>query len=367
MNAEIQSIEDLLQTIILSEQRVFIVGHNAPDLDSIASAIGLQTLCESLGKEAYIIVDEPEESIESITKKVRDLNISKHNIIDKDGYEILADESSTLIVTDTNKAYLVSIATKLSDFKNIIVIDHHHTDEKTIQNAHCYITTKVSSASEIVAQLLKIANVKCPSEVYTYLYGGIYLDTKRFDKNVGSKTHNTANDLLDSGADRFAVKELFLANFSEDKIIYDLIFNGAVLKAYDFSIVDNYTVAFTMNRENPDKQYKKVTIAKAADRLMKYPIEAAIVMAYIDEGVVSVSARSKGRMDVGKIMSYIGGGGNSQNAGAKVEGIPIDELEQILTIVIEQNNHISGEVTYSKDSAVIIAPNQKIKQKFQEK
>lgn len=367
MNTEISSIEDLLKVITTSESTVFIIGHNAPDLDSIASAIGLQTLCESLGKEAYIIVDEPDETIEAITKKVRDANIGKHNIIDKEGYELLKDENSTLIVTDTNKTNLIAVGDCLGDFKSVIIIDHHDTGEKTIQNASTYITTKVSSASEVVAQLLAMAKVNCPQEVYTYLYGGIYLDTKRFDKNVGEKTHNTASDLLASGADRFAVKELFLADFAEDKIIYDLIFNGAVLKAYDFSIVDNYTVAFTMNRENSQMPYKIATIAKAADRLMKYPIEAAIVMGYIDEETISVSARSKGRMDVGKIMSYIGGGGNFQNAGARVTGTSIEDLEEVLTLVIDQNIHIGGEITPSKDSAVIIAPNQKIKQKFQEK
>lgn len=374
MNEEIKNIKALLKVISSASPKVFIVGHNNPDLDSLASAIGLQTLCESLGKEAYIIIDEPEATIEPIVKKVRDANIATHNIINKEGYELLKDDDSTLIVTDTNKSNLVAVEDCLDDFKNIIVIDHHDTGEKTIRNASTFITTKVSSASEIVSQLLMQAKVACSSDVYTYLYGGIILDTKRFDKNVGERTHDIASRLLDKGADAFAAKELFLADFDEDKIIYNLIFNGTLLKAYEYSMVDNYTVAFTLNREKPRTIYRKESIAKAADRMLKYRIEAAIAMGYIDEETISISARSKGRMDVGKIMAHIGGGGNCQNAGAKVnisslssesegskEVEALEKLEEALKLVISHGMTVDGEITSAIDSAVISAPKQYVK------
>ena len=139
MNEELKSIKDLLKEIADSQNKVFIVGHDKSDLDSLASAIGLQTLCESLGKDAYIVLDEPEEAMEPIVKKLRDDNISSHKIINMEGFRRLMDDSSTLIVTDTNKTDKVAVREYLNDFKNIIVIDHHDTGETTIPNAAMFI------------------------------------------------------------------------------------------------------------------------------------------------------------------------------------------------------------------------------------
>lgn len=369
MTEELKSIKDLLKTISESSDKVFIVGHDQSDLDSLASAIGIQALCECLGKTAYIVLDEPEATLEPIVKKLRDENATRHNIIDMTGFELLHDKESTLIVTDTNKSDKVAVREFLDSFSQIIIIDHHGTGEITIKNAKMYIPickdeteqtpkVKVSSASEIVAQLLLQAKVECDKDIYTYLYGGIYLDTNRFDKNVGEKTHDITHKLCAKGADTFAVKELFLADFDEDKIINDLVFNGTVLKAYSYDELNNYTIGFTLNREKPLTIYSKEAIAKAADRMMQYRIEAEFAMGYIDEETIKVSARSRGRLDVRKVMEYIGGGGNSQSAAAQIQGLPLNTLEDILLVAIEKGMHIGDEVISPKDSTVISAPKQ---------
>lgn len=391
MNEEIKCIKDLLKAITELGDKVFIVGHNNADLDSLASAIGLQTLCEFLGKEAYIVLDESETTIEPIVKKLRDDNISAHNIITMDGFQIFFDDESSLIVTDTNKTDKVCVKDYLDEFKKIIIIDHHGMGETTIKNASYYIPmikeeekqangpkVKVSSASEIVAQLLLQAKVDCSKDVYTYLYGGIYLDTDRFDKNVGEKTHDTTHKLCAKGADRFQVKEYFLADFDEDKAIYNLVFNGSVLRAIEYDIVNNYTVGFTLNREKPTTIYKREQLAKTADRTMQYRIEAEFAMGYIDDETIAVSARSRGKIDVGKIMEQFGGGGNSQNAATQVkvvdnvESKPIDEmlqtkekriteLEELLYGAVKKGFQIDGELVTPVDTTVISAPKQYVK------
>lgn len=391
MNEEIKCIKDLLKAITELGDKVFIVGHNNADLDSLASAIGLQTLCEFLGKEAYIVLDESETTIEPIVKKLRDDNISVHNIITMDGFQIFFDDESSLIVTDTNKTDKVCVKDYLDEFKKIIIIDHHGIGETTIKNASYYIPmikeeekqangpkVKVSSASEIVAQLLFQAKMDCSKDVYTYLYGGIYLDTDRFDKNVGEKTHDTTHKLCAKGADRFQVKEYFLADFDEDKAIYNLVFNGSVLRAIEYDIVNNYTVGFTLNREKPTTIYKREQLAKTADRTMQYRIEAEFAMGYIDDKTIAVSARSRGKIDVGKIMEQFGGGGNSQNAATQVkvvdnvESEPTDEmlqtkekriteLEELLYGAVKKGFQIDGELVTPVDTTVISAPKQYVK------
>lgn len=374
MNEDIKNIKELLKIIIDYPNKIFIVGHNQCDLDSLASAIGLQTLCEKLGKEAYIVLDEPEETMEPIVKKVRDENIELHKIINLEKFKSLFDYCSALIVTDTNKTDKISLKDYLSGFKNILIIDHHNTDEKTIQNAKQYIPlckepeseqtskkVKVSSTSEIVAQLLLNSKTECEKDIYTYLYGGIYLDTNRFDKNVGEKTHDITHKLCAKGADTFAVKELFLADFDEDKEINNLVFNGTILKAYEYNMFNNYTIGFTLNREKPKTIYKRENLAKAADQMMQYRIEAEFAMGYIDEETVAVSARSRGRIDVSKIAKYLGGGGNCQNAAAQVKGLPINTLEDLIFMAIERGISVDGEIIPPTESSIVSAPIQYVK------
>lgn len=361
MNEVLKNIKALQDKLVSSSSKVFIIGHNEPDFDSIGSSIGLQAICKSLGKEAYIIVNDPEASLEPGVKKIKDSNMINHNIISLEEYKQVREPSATLIVTDTNKSNLINVGEILNDFKDIIIIDHHQTGEQTITNAIEYIDQNVSSASEIVAQLLMNLKVNCEPNVYTYLLAGIILDTGRFRKNTTPKTHDIAKKLMNKAADTDYVSELFLADFDTDRVINELIFNGTLFQTYEYSLIQTHNVSFTLNREKPKTIYRKDMIAKAADRMLKYRVDASFVMGYVDEKAISVSARSKGLIDVGKIMSHIGGGGNAQNAGARVEDMSITELEQHLTRSINYGIEVDGEIAPPEEGKVIKKPKIKVK------
>jgi c-di-AMP phosphodiesterase-like protein len=57
-------------------------------------------------------------------------------------------------------------------------------------------------------------------------------------------------------------------------------------------------------------------------------------MAYIDEETVSISARSKGIIDVSSIMQLFGGGGNETSAAARIKGKSIHEVKQMLSQIL---------------------------------
>ena len=66
---------------INSSSKVFIVGHNEPDFDSISSAIGIQNLCTAFDCESYIIVNDSEQELEPSVKKIIESSKNKYNII----------------------------------------------------------------------------------------------------------------------------------------------------------------------------------------------------------------------------------------------------------------------------------------------
>ena len=345
MNEEIKNIRDLYEKInSINSSRIFITGHLEPDFDSIASAIGIQTLCTHLGKEAYIVVSDPDISLDPGVKRIKDINRTAHKIITMEEYEALKGPNQTLITVDTNKENLVPFEKTLSDFESIIIIDHHQQDSRTIKNAKEYIDPKISSASEIVAQLLLNNKVKCEKNIYTYLLAGIILDTGRFKKNTTSRTHDVAKRLIDKGADSEYINELFLTDFNDDKKINDLVFNGTIFETYAYSLLQTHNISFTLNRECPTCIYRRDQIAKAADRMLKYRVDAAFVMGFTDERNIQVSARSKGIIDVGKIMSHLGGGGNAQNAGLKINSLSIELLEETIKACIDHGIEVYADV-----------------------
>ena len=90
-------------------------------------------------------------------------------------------------------------------------------------------------------------------------------------------------------------------------------------------------VSFSFNKNHPEQIYYKEDLAKASDRMMKFQgIDAAFTLGLIEDGVIYISARSGKRVNVGKIMAEMGGGGTIQSAAARIPSDDIFKLEEIL-------------------------------------
>ena len=258
INESLRKFKELLENTICSSNEVFIIGHNEPDFDSIASCIGLQVFAETLGKKAYIIVNDDAATIEPGVKKIMDENKDVFNMINLSEFEQLKTEKSLLIMADVNKHYMVSVKDYINQFNDIVIIDHHEITPETVQTDKKYITTKVSSASEVVAQLLNFAHVKYPKKVASFLLAGIVLDTQRFKRKTTSRTHDVSEKLMTKGADPDYVNDLFLEEFEVYCKINNLIINGTVFNQYvETSALLPLQVSFTLNREKPTTVYKR--------------------------------------------------------------------------------------------------------------
>ena len=327
----IKNLKDVLEELINNSSNVFLIGHNGPDFDSIAASLGLYTLAKHYGKDAYVIVDDEESRIEPGVKRIMDENKDKFRFIKNQDFEKLKNKDSLVIISDSNKKHMISINDSLDEVGNIIVIDHHGTDNDTINTPYLFIDQEISSASEIVARILLLSRVKFSKEVANFLLAGINLDTKRFKQNTTSKTHDVAEKLINNGADIDYVNNLFLQEFESFCKISNLIINGTIIRKYSENSLSPIQVSFTLNRNNPHKIYLKEDYAKAADRMMKFNgIDAAFALGYVDDSHIHISARSGKRVNVGTIMEKMQGGGNHQSAGTRIESDNIFDTEKEL-------------------------------------
>lgn len=351
----IESIEDLsarLSDSIKASSNVFIVGHNSPDFDSIGSSIGLLTLAESLGKKAYIIVDDRESMIEPGVKRIIDENRSRFRIIKKENFLKKFDSNSLLILTDVNKKNLISVGDYVNRVGRVIVIDHHAQDENTVSSNDKYITSSISSASEAVTRVLNHIGIEFDSVVANALLAGISLDTKRFKHNTSAITHNVAEKLIDRGANTDYVNSLFFAEFESYCRISNLIINGTIIRKYSESLLSPIQVSFTLNRNQPNTTYIREDLAKAADKMLSFiGIDAAFTIGFVEDGIVHISARGNKRVDVGKIMEQMHGGGNSQSAAGRITADDLFAIEEELMSKVA--NGISSEEKVVEEPQVI--------------
>ena len=310
---------------------VFIVGHNGPDFDSFGAAIGLCALSRFFYKKAYIVIDDEQTKIEPGVKKILDSEKDRYRFITKSDFEELVDDDSLLIVVDTNKEDMISIGEDLDKVKDIIVIDHHTGNDKTIKTPYKHIDLESSSACEIVFRLINSFKARIKQSEANYILAGISLDTKRFKKNTTSRTLDIAKKLIERGASVDYVNNLFLEEFESYCKISNLIVNGTAIKKISESSLTPIQISFTLNRNAPKTVYLKEDLAKAADKMLKFNgIDASFALGYLEDGTVHISARSNRRVNVGAIMSELSGGGNAQNAGSRLVADDIFEVEKLL-------------------------------------
>lgn len=236
------------------------------------------------------------------------------------------------VLTDVNKSYLISVNDLISNLNNVIVIDHHDSDKNTVNSSSIFIDTNASSASEIVISLLNACKIKIPVNVANYLYAGIYLDTAKLSKNCTAETMKCAAKLLQYGADINRVNELFKEDFLSDRKVQNLINNIQMISCMIALIIaDN------------EEEYSREEIAKAADYALKYGADAAFAIGKIENDIISISGRATEKINIGSIMSELGGGGNPYSGAAKFEGTTVLETSQRLKRVLKPSYYEEKE------------------------
>lgn len=314
-------IKASLDRLLEENDNVFVVPHIRPDFDAVGSALGIALICKKNNKNCFIVIDDDYDKLEPETRKVLESIKSNFNFIRSNDLPVYLTPRSMMVAVDANKDYLLCTKNYLSEFKNIVVIDHHKTDDHTIKTPYLYVDDSISSVCEEVSRLLFLYGVKLSPDYANYLLAGIILDTNKLSKNTSSKTFEVASKLTASGADPTIANNMFLEDFEHDRAIQRLVDNT------DFQ---NYIFAIASDSEDSGRIYEPEDIAKAADYLLKYNINCSFAMAYIDDITISVSARSKGLIDVSKIMRLFGGGGNEYSAAAKIRGKNLQEVKNLL-------------------------------------
>ena len=315
-----------IHNAIKSSKTVFLMAHRNLDLDALGSQIGMNMILKRKKKECYIIIDDKQHEM-GVEKVLRELE-GCINIIKSEEIENYMNSNlskNLLIVLDTNKTDLVQNKNVLQKIPKKVVIDHHEIGKTSIKDAILIIDNKVSSTCEMIANLIEYYDVEIESYYATILLSGIVLDTNNYTLNTTAETYYTSYFLSCLGASAKKVQYLLKQDIEEYTERQKLM-----------SAIETLGGKIAFTKATSRTQYRKEDLAKVADTLLFFNnIEASFVIGKTGKDTIGVSARSLGNFDINKILSKIGGGGDTTSGAASFNNTTISKVEQELKQIIK--------------------------------
>ena len=319
-----------LREFMVSKDKVVVMGHKIPDVDSIGAGIGIYRAAKSLNKKAHIVVNNPTMSVRPIIESFRDNQDYDENMfISSDEARDIVDDNTVVVVVDTNKPSYTECEDLLHMSKTIVVLDHHRQGSEVIQNAVLsYIEPYASSACEMVAEILqyfsddiRIYNIEADA-----LYSGIIIDTNNFTSKTGVRTFEAAAFLRRCGADVTRVRKMFRDDLQSYRA-----------KAEAIRHVETYKGCFAIAVCPTDGVDSPTVVAsQAANELLNIDSVKATFVLTDYQNKIFISARAIDEVNVQLIMEKMGGGGHINMAGAQLPGATIDEAIGQLKETIDQ-------------------------------
>ena len=321
-------VSHALRDLMKDSDQVVIMGHRFPDMDAIGAAIGVWKMARMANKPASIVLEKVNVSIQRLMEEVELHKELKDAFIEPDQALEKRTAKTLYVVVDTHKASLVAEPKLLQQTSRVVIIDHHRRGEEFLGDSTLiYMEPYASSTCELVTELLQYFQERVSLEVIeaTSLLAGMIVDTKSFTQRTGSRTFEAAAFLRRSGADAALVQKLLKEDLAEFKRKSEIIQNTEVV---------HERIAIATGLEGV--KYTPLTTALAADQLLNMSeISASFVACERQDGLIGVSARSLGKMNVQVVMERLGGGGHLTNAAAQVEGT-LKEVVERLKVILEE-------------------------------
>ncbi|NBI06558.1 DHH family phosphoesterase [Senegalia massiliensis] len=324
-------IAHALRQLIDQTDKVFIMGHQNPDMDSLGAAIGVLSAVNYRNKEGYIVLSEVNPSIKNLYNKLSeehpeymDYIISSEEAID------MAEDDSLCVVVDIHRPSSTEAPDLLEIVDKVVLIDHHRRGAEFIENPLLvYLEPYASSTCELITEILHyLMNEKMEIEKFEAeaLLSGISVDTKSFTFKTGVRTFEAASMLRRAGADTTSVRLLF-----QDDLETFTTKAKVVEKA---KVVGNGRVAISYMDVDADNSI--LIAAQSADDLLNINGISASFVLVPSADRIHISGRSLGDISVQLILEKLGGGGHLTVAGAQLDNVDIEQAKSKLEEAIDE-------------------------------
>lgn len=302
-----------VKDIVDAASKIVIVQADNPDADSIGSALALEQILGSLGKDIslYCAVDIP-----GYLRYMQGWSRIEKELPAKFDASIIVDASTMTLLERLSK----SGEQQWLAAKPCIVLDHHDTVENVVPFSKVMINdSKRASAGELIYIIAKQLGWKINKTAMEYIMTSILGDTQGLTNQLaGAETYRIMAEMIDAGVSRTELEEA-RREFSKMPLeIYR--YKADLIKRTEFSI-DN-SIAIVTVPQNEINTYSPLYNPGPliqGDMLQTSGVKVAIVMKSYDDGRVTGAIRCNNTAPIAaKLAETLGGGGHDYASGFKV-------------------------------------------------
>lgn len=308
--------------LVAEADRVFVMGHKNPDLDSLGAALGVYRMASAAGKTCNIIIGNKNSSVQKLIDRLAEQEEYHNLFMSADAALAFLSDQTLTVVVDTHIPELTESPAMVEQCRRVVVLDHHRKSASFIDKAVLvYHEPYASSTCELVTEMIQYQGerVKLTKLEADALLGGMTVDTRSFSGKTGAITFETAAYLKRAGADSTRVRMLLQNDLEEYRAKARAVETTEFLKG-------QIAVAVC----EPDSAGMATLAAQIANELLDVVgIKASFVLCPLADSV-SVSARSLGEINVQTIMEKIGGGGHQTVAGGQFADRDLEEVKQMV-------------------------------------
>ncbi len=303
--------------------RALITGHQRPDGDSLGSQLALAELAGALGVATVVVNHDPAPS----------------TLADLPGAALVAVGAS--LPSDFPDRFDLVVAVECPELERagfdgldrlpILNIDHHPANP--LYGEVNYVDVDAPATGEMVWRMFRAAAIEPSAAVATNAFVALSTDTGDFRYgNATGRAFRAAAEMVDAGASPTAVAQ-WVHGRRRAAAVHLL---GAALSTLRLE-ADGRIAVIELDEEDfrragasPEDTEDIVNHPRAIDG-----VRAVVFLKQWERGVVRVSLRSTGAVDVRRIAERLGGGGHANAAGCTVRGDLASTRELVVAAVRE--------------------------------
>jgi tRNA nucleotidyltransferase (CCA-adding enzyme) len=230
-----------------------------------------------------------------------------------------------LVLVDTRQPTRIGKLSELLDRKDVTVhiYDHHPATDNDIRGdleVHRLSGANVTLLTEIIAQ----KDIDISADEATVMCLGIYEDTGSFTfPSTTEKDFQAAAFLVSKGANLNVVSDLIARELSPEQVslLNDLIQSAS---RHNVNGIDVVITSVTTEKYMPD-------FAFLVQKMMKMEnLDALFAIGRMEDKIYVVARSRISDVDVGTIVTPLGGGGHAYAASASIKGKTLAQVENIL-------------------------------------
>jgi tRNA nucleotidyltransferase (CCA-adding enzyme) len=294
-----------------------ITSHVNADFD----AIGAMLAAQKLYPDAVIIFPGSQE------KSLRDFFISSmsylFNMVDPEMIDF--SETATLVIVDTRQKNRLTRVSPLLEKKDLFIeiYDHHPPMDNDIRG-NVDISKAYGATTTILSEILQEQKISLTPEEATVMALGIYEDTGNFTYSSTTQADFIqAGFLLACGASLNTIASLVVKEIKAEQVTWlNELLNEMSVHRINGLDVHISTIS------SPSYITDLASIVQKIVRMENLDIFFAIVLMGTK---INIIARNRiPEVDVGKIMTQLGGGGHAFAASARIDNQTLSQVEMML-------------------------------------